>query len=52
MLTHVEDCTDHTCICGELENFYDLMQVRQAHNDDMFPLTRKERHRYKYIIDD
>ena len=52
MLSHIEDCDDKLCICDEMENFYELLRLRQLHNSEVFPLLRSERKRYKKIIDD
>jgi hypothetical protein len=52
MLVHIEDCDDPLCICDEMENFYELLRLRQLHNQEVFPLIREERKRYKKIIDD
>lgn len=52
MLIHIEDCDDQLCICEEMENFYELLRLRQLHNQEVFPLMRDERKRYKKIIDD
>lgn len=52
MITHIEDCDDQLCICDEMENFYELLRLRQLHNQEVFPLMREERKRYKKIIDD
>jgi len=35
-----------------MENFYELLRLRQLHNQEVFPLVREERRRYKKIIDD
>jgi hypothetical protein len=35
-----------------MENFYELLRLRQLHNQEVFPLMRSERKRYKKIIDD
>jgi hypothetical protein len=32
MLVHIEDCDDHLCICDELENYYELLRLKQLHN--------------------
>lgn len=52
MLVHIEDCEDPLCICDEMENFYELLRLKQLHNQEVFPLIREERKRYKKIIDD
>jgi hypothetical protein len=52
MLGHVEDCDDPLCICDEIENFYELLRLSQQHNQEVFPLIREERARFKKIIDD
>ena len=52
MLTHIEDCDDQLCICDEMENFFELLRLRQLHNQEVFPLLRQERKKYKKIIDD
>ena len=52
VITHIEDCDDQLCICDEMENFYELLRLRQMHNQEVFPLMRNERKRYKKIIDD
>lgn len=52
MLAHIQDCEDQLCICDELENFYELLRLKQLHNQDVFPLLREERESYKRIIDD
>ena len=52
MLVHIEDCDDPLCICDEMENFYELLRLKQLHNQEVFPLIREERKRYKKIIDD
>ena len=28
MNSHIENCEDLTCVCDEVENFYDLLQLR------------------------
>jgi hypothetical protein len=52
VLAHIEDCDDQLCICDEMENFYELLRLRQLHNQEVFPLMRSERKKYKKIIDD
>jgi len=52
MITHIEDCNDTLCICDEMENFYELLRLKQLHNQEVFPLMKEERKRYKKIIDD
>jgi hypothetical protein len=52
MLAHVEDCDDQLCICDEIENFYELLRLKQLHNQEVFPLIKEERLRYRKIIDD
>ena len=52
MLSHIEDCDDQLCICDEMENFYELLRLKQLHNQEVFPLLRDERKKYKKIIDD
>ena len=52
VLTHIEDCDDQLCICDEMENFYELLRLRQLHNQEVFPLLRAERKKYKKIVDD
>ena len=52
MIAHIEDCNDPLCICDEMENFYELLRLKQLHNQEVFPLLRTERKRYKKIIDD
>ena len=52
MLAHIEECDDLLCICDEMENFYELLRLKQLHNQEVFPLIRKERRKYKKIIDD
>jgi hypothetical protein len=52
VLAHIEDCDDQLCICDEMENFYELLRLRQLHNQEVFPLMRAERKKYKKIIDD
>ncbi|TNV74775.1 hypothetical protein FGO68_gene16630 [Halteria grandinella] len=52
MIAHIEDCNDPYCICDEMENFYELLRLKQLHNQEVFPLLRTERKRYKKIIDD
>jgi len=32
VLTHIEDCDDPLCICDEMENYYELLRLRQVHN--------------------
>jgi len=32
MLAHIEDCDDQLCICDEMENFYELLRLKQLHN--------------------
>ena len=49
MLVHIEDCDDPLCICDEMENFYELLRLRSLHNQEVFPLIREERKRYKKI---
>ncbi len=52
MLVHIEECDDQLCICDEMENYYELLRLKQLHNQDVFPLMRSERRKYKKIIDD
>ncbi len=52
MFSHIEECDDQLCICDEMENFYELLRMKQLHNQDVFPLLRKERKKYRKIIDD
>jgi hypothetical protein len=52
MLVHIEDCDDQLCICDELENYYELLRLKQLHNQEVFPLMRAERKKYRKIIDD
>jgi hypothetical protein len=52
MLIHIEDCDDQLCICDELENYYELLRLKQLHNQEVFPLVRAERKKYRKIIDD
>ena len=53
MLTHIEECEDERCICAEMENFYDLLKMRMlSTNQDVVPLLRAERKKFKKIIDD
>ena len=52
MLVHIEDCDDQLCICDELENYYELLRLKQLHNQEVFPLIRAERKKFRKIIDD
>lgn len=35
-----------------MENYYELLRLKQLHNMDVFPLMRSERKKYRKIIDD
>ena len=52
MNSHVEDCEDTTCVCDEIENFYDLLKLRMLHNHQLNPLLGEEYIKFNKIIDD
>ena len=35
-----------------MENYYELLRLKELHNMEVFPLMRAERKKYKKIIDD
>jgi hypothetical protein len=35
-----------------MENFYELLRLKQSHNTEIFPLMPNEKLKYKRILDD
>jgi hypothetical protein len=52
MITHIEECDDPLCICDQMENFYELLKLKYVHKMDILPLLKKERKKYRKILDD